>query len=206
MYKQPATGIMMGNGNLQTPNSELFRTIATGMQKRLLLDQAHIEITIRRLCHQLIENHDDFSNSSLIGLQPRGIYLAQRIHQYLLEILKIPSLRFGVLDVTFYRDDFRRREISAPSSTSIDFIVENQRVILVDDVFFTGRTIRAGLDALLDFGRPEKVELLTLVDRRYKRHLPIAPDYIGIEVDTITSEKVKVEWQETDGRDAIWLF
>ncbi len=176
------------------------------MQKRLLLDQAQIEITIRRLCHQLIENHDDFSTSAIIGLQPRGIYLALRIHRYLQEILKINTLRFGVLDVTFYRDDFRRREISSPSETSIDFIVEQQKVILIDDVFFTGRTIRAGLDALLDFGRPEKVELLTLVDRRYKRQLPIAPDYIGVEVDTITTEKVKVEWQETDGHDAIWLI
>ena len=83
--------------------------------------------------------------------------------------------------------------------------MENQKVVLIDDVFYTGRTIRAGLDALLDFGRPEKVELLTLVDRRYRRQLPIAPDYIGIQVDTITTEKVKVEWKEIDGKDSIWL-
>ena len=183
-----------------------FVRLASGMQKRLLLDSAQFEITIRRLCYQLIENHDDFSNSAIIGLQPRGVFVASRIHKYLLEILKVPSLRTGSLDVTFYRDDFRRREIIAPSATKIDFIVENQKVILVDDVFFTGRTIRAGMDALLDFGRPEKVELLTLVDRRYSRHLPIAPDYIGVQVDTITSEKVKVQWKETDGEDAVWLI
>lgn len=176
------------------------------MQKRLLLDSLQIEITIRRLCYQLIENHDDFSNSAIIGLQPHGIFVARRIKKYLLEILKVPFLREGTLDVTFYRDDYRRREIIAPSETKIDFIVENLNVILIDDVFYTGRTIRASMDALLDFGRPSKVELLTLVDRRYSRHLPIAPDYIGLQVDTITSEKVKVHWKETDGEDAVWLL
>lgn len=176
------------------------------MQKRLLLNSLQIEITIRRLCYQLIENHDDFSNSALIGLQPRGIFIAGRIHKFLLEILKVKSIQIGSLDVTFYRDDFRRREMITPSVTKIDFIVENKKVILIDDVFYTGRTIRAGMDALLDFGRPEKVELLTLVDRRYNRHLPISPDYIGVQVDTITSEKVKVQWKETEGEDAVWLM
>jgi pyrimidine operon attenuation protein/uracil phosphoribosyltransferase len=176
------------------------------MQKRLLLDNLQFEITIKRLCYQLIENHDDFSNSVIIGLQPRGIYVAKRIHKFLQEIINSNHLRMGSLDVTFYRDDFRRREIISPSETKIDFIVENQKVILIDDVFYTGRTIRAGLDALLAFGRPEKVELLTLVDRRYNKHLPIAPDYIGIQVDTIISEKVKVQWKETDGEDAVWLY
>ena len=165
------------------------------MQKRLLLDEKQIEITIKRLCYQLIENHDDFSNSALIGLQPRGIYVADRIHKYLLEILKVPFLRLGNLDVTFYRDDFRRREIIAPRENKIDFIVEGLKVVIIDDVFFTGRTIRAGLEALMDFGRPEKVELLTMVDRRYSKHLPIAPDYIGEQDDTITSEKVKFQWK-----------
>ena len=176
------------------------------MQKRLLLNSLQIEITIRRLCYQLIENHDDFSNSALIGLQPRGIFIAGRIHKFLLEILKVKSIQIGSLDVTFYRDDFRRREMITPRETKIDFIVENKKVILIDDVFYTGRTTRAGMDALLDFGRAEKVELLTLVDRRYNRHLPISPDYIGVQVDTITSEKVKVRWKETDGEDEVWLI
>ncbi len=175
------------------------------MQKRLLLDSLQFEITIRRLCYQLIENHADFSNSVIVGLQPRGIFVADRIHKFLSEVLKSDALRMGNLDVTFYRDDFRRREIITPSETTIDFLIEGQKVILIDDVFFTGRTIRAGLDALLAFGRPGKVELLTFVDRRYSRQLPIAPDYIGIQVDTITSEKVKVHWKETDGEDAVWL-
>jgi pyrimidine operon attenuation protein/uracil phosphoribosyltransferase len=174
------------------------------MQK-LLLNSKHFSITLRRLCHQLIENHNDFSNSVIIGLQPRGVFVARRIHQQLSELFPEKKILIGNLDVTFYRDDFRRREIIIPSSTEIDFIVEDKNVILVDDVLFTGRTIRAGIDAMLDFGRPRKVELLVLVDRRYSRHLPIAPDYIGISVDTITSEKVRVQWKETEGEDEIWM-
>ena len=176
------------------------------MQKRLLLNSENFDISIKRLCYQLIENHDDFSNSSLIGLQPRGIFVAQRIHSHLSEILNSKSIEIGYLDITFYRDDFRRREIGNPSSTEIKFPIENKKVILIDDVLFTGRTIRAGMDALLDLGRPEKIELLTLVDRRYSRHLPIAPDYFGIQVDTISTEKVKVEWKEIDGQDAVWIY
>ncbi len=176
------------------------------MQKRLLLNSKHFEITISRLCYQLIENHNDFSESAIIGLQPRGIFLANRIHQRLSEILKTDKILLGNLDVTFHRDDYRRRDIVIPSETKLDFIVEDKKVILVDDVLYTGRTIRAGMDALLDFGRAKKIELLTLIDRRYSRHLPIESDYIGIRVDTITSEKVKVQWKETDGEDAIWLI
>jgi pyrimidine operon attenuation protein / uracil phosphoribosyltransferase len=175
------------------------------MQKRLLLSSKNFEITISRLCHQLIENHNDFSASAIIGLQPRGVFVARRIHQNLLKLFPGKKIHLGELDVTFHRDDYRRREIIIPSSTEIDFIIEEKKVILVDDVLYTGRTIRAGMDAMLDFGRPEKVELLVLVDRRYSRHLPIAPDYIGISVDTVTSEKVLVNWKETDGEDAVYL-
>jgi pyrimidine operon attenuation protein/uracil phosphoribosyltransferase len=176
------------------------------MQKRLLLNSKHFEITISRLCYQLIESHNDFSESAIIGLQPRGIFVAKRIHQRLGEILKTDKILLGNLDVTFHRDDYRRRNIVIPNETRLDFIIEDKKVILVDDVLYTGRTIRAGMDALLDFGRARKIELLTLIDRRYSRHLPIEPDYIGIQVDTIMSEKVKVQWKETDGEDAIWLI
>lgn len=175
------------------------------MQQRPLADATRLDITMQRLCYQLIENHGDFARSALIGLQPRGVFVARRLQQHLQRILGGSDVRLGELDVTFYRDDFRRREILAPSSTRMDFVIEGLRVVLVDDVLYTGRTIRSGLDALIDFGRPEKVELLTLVDRRYSRHLPIEPDYIGISVDTITEEKVKVRWKETDGEDGIWL-
>jgi pyrimidine operon attenuation protein/uracil phosphoribosyltransferase len=175
------------------------------MQQRLLLNDGQFDITINRLCYQLIENHNNFEHSVIIGLQPRGIFLSQRIKKCLTKILERPII-CGNLDVTFYRDDFRRSEkIHIPSATEIDFIIENKKVILVDDVLFTGRTIRSGLDAILAFGRPQKVELLVLIDRRYSRQLPIEPDYIGKRVDTIASEKVKVEWVETDGKDQVWL-
>ncbi len=175
------------------------------MQQGLILNSEQFNITINRLCYQLIENHNGFDQSVIIGLQPRGIFLAQRIKRNLSEILN-RKIICGNLDVTFYRDDFRRSEkIHIPSSTEIDFIIEKKKVILVDDVLFTGRTIRAGLDALLSYGRPTKVELLVLIDRRYSRQLPIEPDYIGKTVDTISSEKVIVEWQETEGMDQVWL-
>ena len=175
------------------------------MQKRILLNSRNFEITLNRLCHQLIENHNDFSGSAIIGIQPRGVFVARRIHQVLSTLFPGKKIDVGELDVTFYRDDYRRREIIIPSVNQIDFIIENKKVILVDDVLYTGRTIRAGMDAMINFGRPDKVELLVLVDRRYSRHLPIAPDYIGISVDTITSEKVIVNWKESDGEDAVYL-
>lgn len=175
------------------------------MQNLTLLDGQKFQITIKRLCHQLIENHDDFSRSAIIGIQPRGTNLASRIASELSRLVPQLQAQSGNLDITFFRDDFRTKEI-IPSSTQIDFIVENKKVILVDDVLWTGRTIRAAMDALLVFGRPEKVELLVLVDRRYSRHLPIEPDYIGIQVDSIDSQKVIVSWKETEGEDKVVLL
>lgn len=174
------------------------------MAPRLILPSRQFSITINRLCHQLIEVHDDFSESVIIGLQPRGILLARRIRQILQQILSKENIPLGELDVTFYRDDFRRKDL-VPNRTSIDFIIEDKNVILVDDVLYTGRTIRSGLDALMDFGRPKDVELLVLIDRRFSRNLPIQAKYVGSRVDTIVSEKVKVEWKETDGEDRVWL-
>ena len=176
------------------------------MEPRIILTTKAFELTLTRLCFQLIENHNDFTNSALVALQPRGIYLGNRLKQQLRQILK-KDILYGNLDVTFYRDDFRRRdEVLVPSATEMDFIIENKKVILVDDVLYTGRTIRAGMDALLDFGRPESVELLVFVDRRYSRHLPIQPNYVGKTVDSVASEKVKVCWKETDGSDEVHLF
>lgn len=176
------------------------------MQNPTLLDGQKFQITIQRLCRQLIENHDDFSNSVLIGIQPRGIYLAKRVAEELRKILPGRIIQQGDLDITFYRDDFRRREQLMPNQTKIDFIIEGKKVIMMDDVLWTGRTIRAAMDAMLAFGRPEKIELLTLVDRRYSRHIPVAADYVGIEVDSIASQKVVVSWKETDGEDKIVLL
>ncbi len=177
------------------------------MQNLTLLDGPKFQITIQRLCRQLIENHNDFSNSALIGIQPRGIYLAKRVAEELRNILPESNILQGDLDITFYRDDFRRGSKQlVPNQTKIDFIIEGKKVVMMDDVLWTGRTIRAAMDALLAFGRPEKIELLTLVDRRYSRHIPVSPDYVGIEVDSIASQKVVVSWKETDGVDKIVLL
>jgi pyrimidine operon attenuation protein / uracil phosphoribosyltransferase len=175
------------------------------MAPRLILHPQQFAITINRLCHQLIETHDDFSESVIIGLQPRGVLLANRIHKTLQAILPGNSIQLGELDVTFYRDDFRRRDLVA-NRTQIDFVIEDKNVILVDDVLYTGRTIRAGLDAMMAFGRPKDVELLVLIDRRFSRNLPIQAKYIGQTVDTIASEKVKVDWKEAGGEDHVWLM
>lgn len=175
------------------------------MQPKLLLEKTRFDVTIKRLCHQLIEVHNDFSHTVIIGLQPRGIYLAHRIQQELQSILKTKSINVGELDTTFYRDDFRKKEL-IPNRTNIDFIIEDKNVVLVDDVLFTGRTIRAGLDAMLAFGRPKDVELLVLVDRRFSRHLPIQAKYVGITIDSISTQKVKVDWKEVDGKDKVTLL
>jgi pyrimidine operon attenuation protein/uracil phosphoribosyltransferase len=176
------------------------------MQNLILLKGQKFQVTIQRLCHQLIENHNDFSNSVILGIQPRGVLLSMRIAQELQKLLPKVNILSGSLDITFFRDDFRRRdEPLLPNSTQIDFIIEGKKVILVDDVLWTGRTIRAAMDAMQAFGRPEKVELLVLVDRRFSRHLPIEPNYIGIQVDSINSQKVIVSWKETDQDDKITL-
>jgi pyrimidine operon attenuation protein / uracil phosphoribosyltransferase len=175
------------------------------VKPRILLEKSKFDITIKRLCHQLIEVHNDFSNSVIIGLQPRGVFLAKRIQLELQSILKTKSIKCGELDITFYRDDFRKKEL-IPNRTTIDFIIEDKNVVLIDDVLYTGRTIRAGLDAMLAFGRPNDVELLVLVDRRLFRHVPIQAKYTGITIDSIASQNVKVEWKESDGKDKITLL
>ncbi len=177
------------------------------MQNLTLLDGPKFQITIQRLCRQLIENHNNFSDSVILGIQPRGPFLSKRIAAELNNILPEATIFSGDLDITFFRDDFRRRQNPlVPNQTKIDFIIENKKVILVDDVLWTGRTIRAAMDAMLAFGRPQKVELLVLVDRRYSRHLPIEPDYIGIQVDSVASQKVIVSWKEADEADKVVLL
>lgn len=175
------------------------------MKPKIILEKDQFDITIKRLCHQLIEIHNDFTNSALIGLQPRGIFLAHRIKKELETILKGKKINCGELDITFYRDDFRKKEL-IPNKTNIDFIIEDKNVILIDDVLFTGRTIRAGLDAMLAFGRPKDVELLVLVDRRFSRHVPIQAKYTGMIIDSIETQNVKVDWKETDGKDRVTLL
>lgn len=177
------------------------------MSQKLLLSAREINIILQRLACQLVENHKNFENSAIIGIQPRGSFLANRLHDILKTEYGLSSLAFGKLDITFYRDDFRRGDkVLKANETDISFIVENKQVVLIDDVLFTGRSIRSALTALQSFGRPSKIELLTLIDRRFSRHLPIQPDYNGRKVDAINDEHVKVCWKENDGEDAIYLL
>lgn len=177
------------------------------MAKKILLNSKDLHITLHRLACQLIEAHNNFSNTVLIGLQPRGIFLADRLAKILKEDYKIKDIKLGHLDITFFRDDFRRRdEPLKASNTSIDFIVEDKHVVLVDDVLFSGRSVRSALTAIQSFGRPLSIELLVLIDRRFSRHLPIQPNYKGRQVDVINSEKVKVSWMENDGKDAVYIL
>jgi pyrimidine operon attenuation protein/uracil phosphoribosyltransferase len=176
------------------------------MSKKILLNSKDIEIILHRLACQLIENHNDFSNTVLVGLQPRGSFLAKRLADLLKNQYHIKGLKLGLLDITFYRDDFRRREQPlTATSTEIDFIIEDKKVVFIDDVLFSGRSIRAALTAIQSYGRPENIELLVLIDRRFSRHLPIQPNYKGRQVDAINEEKVLVTWKETHKKDAVYL-
>lgn len=160
---------------------------------KTILDSAQLRMVIKRLAQELMENHDDFSNTVLIGIQPRGIPFANKIVETIQQQYPAIKVPYGRLDITFYRDDVRK-ELHKANETSIPFSIENKNVVLVDDVLYTGRTIRAAMDALLDYGRPAKVELCVLIDRRFSRQLPIQPDYCGKSIDSILSQKVKVEW------------
>ncbi len=176
------------------------------MSQKVLLNATEIQIALHHLACQLIENHINFEHTVLVGLQPRGVYLAERIKALLVDEYGIKDVPLGYLDITFFRDDFRRSEKPLEANrTQIDFIVEGKKVVFIDDVLFTGRSIRSALTAIQSFGRPEEIELLVLIDRRFSRHLPIQPDYRGRQVDAINGEKVLVRWEEKDGEDAVYL-
>ncbi|RVT74986.1 bifunctional pyr operon transcriptional regulator/uracil phosphoribosyltransferase PyrR [Flavobacterium sufflavum] len=176
------------------------------MTQKVLLNSKEVNIILHRLACQLIEKHLDFKDTILIGIQPRGTFLAERLKEVLEKEYDTPKIKLGYLDITFFRDDFRRTEKPLEANkTNINFIVENKKVIFIDDVLYTGRSIRAALTAIQSFGRPSGIELLTLIDRRFSRDLPIQPDYRGRQVDAINDEKVKVSWKENDGEDAVYL-
>lgn len=171
---------------------------------KTILSEQQMALSIQRLAHQMLENNKDMANTVIIGLQPRGIFLSDRIVAALKEIVPSHPFNYGKLDITFYRDDVRKT-LHIANETDIPFSIEGKSVILVDDVLYTGRTIRAALDALLDFGRPSKVSLCVLIDRRFSRELPIQPDYAGKAIDTIFTDKVKVNWKEKDEKDEVVL-
>ena len=177
------------------------------MSQKVLLTSKEVNIILHRLACQLIEKHLDFSNTILIGIQPRGTFLAERIKNLLENEYNVGGIALGYLDITFFRDDFRRTDKPLEANkTQIDFIIENKNVIFIDDVLYTGRSIRSALTAIQSFGRPSEIELLVLIDRRFSRHLPIQPDYRGRQVDAINNEKVLVCWKENDGEDAVFLI
>ena len=176
------------------------------MPKKVLLDSKKIDIILNRLVCQLVENHNDFNNTVLIGLQPRGTFLIEKI----LEIFKkkYPYINFnsGILDFTFFRDDFRRTEKTLKaSSTQINFSIENKNVVLIDDVLFTGRSIKAAMSSMDSYGRPNSIELLVLIDRRYKREIPIQANYCGAKIDTFKGDKVNVVWNENSKKNVIYI-
>lgn len=176
------------------------------MSQKVLLTSKEVNIILHRLACQLIEKHLDFSETLLVGIQPRGTYLAQRLKSILENQYHINSIALGYLDITFYRDDFRRTQKPLEANTTkIDFLVEDKKVIFIDDVLYTGRSVRSALTAIQSFGRPSEIELLVLLDRRFSRHLPIQPDYRGRQVDAINNEKVVVKWEEQDGEDGVYL-
>jgi pyrimidine operon attenuation protein/uracil phosphoribosyltransferase len=172
---------------------------------KTILNEQQLAITIQRLSNQLFENHLDLKDTMLIGIQPRGIYFSDRIVKEIRKQIAPEKIHYGRLDITFYRDDVRQG-LHTLNHTDIPFSIENKNVVLIDDVLYTGRTIRAALDALLAFGRPAKVELCVLIDRRFSRQLPIQPDYVGKAIDSIISQKVKVFWKEKDGKEEVMLI
>ncbi|RZJ28523.1 MAG: bifunctional pyr operon transcriptional regulator/uracil phosphoribosyltransferase PyrR [Flavobacterium sp.] len=177
------------------------------MGQKVLLTSKEVDIILHRLACQLIEKHHDFSNTVLIGIQPRGTFLAERLRRMLEKEYSIGSVSLGYLDITFFRDDFRSSEKPFEASkTDIGFPVDNKKIVFIDDVLYTGRSIRSALSAIQSFGRPSEIELLVLIDRRFSRHLPIQPDYRGRQVDAINDERVKVNWKENDNEDSVYLI
>ena len=176
------------------------------LKEREILDKAKMLITIERLCHQLIELHSKFENTVLIGVQPRGTYLNNRILKKLKLIIPNNYIQSGNVDISFYRDDLmRRNKPIIPEIMDMNLSLEAKNVILIDDVLFTGRSIRSAIDALMAFGRPRSVELLTLINRRFSRDLPIQPNYVGKTIDAVESEKIVVQWEEIHGIDRVLI-
>jgi pyrimidine operon attenuation protein/uracil phosphoribosyltransferase len=175
------------------------------MKEKLLLNSKELDRKITRIVHEILENNNDAIDIGVVGIKTGGEYLGKRIVKKLNSIEK-KEIPFGTLDITLYRDDLRNN-LSLPvlKETDISFNVENTSIILVDDVLFTGRTIRAAIDAIMDFGRPSNIKLAVLIDRGL-RELPIQADYIGLNIETIPTQKIKVFLKEKDGKEKVVLM
>ena len=175
------------------------------MTSRILLNEKKIEIILRRLCYQLKEKHGDFSKTILVGLQPRGTLLLECLVKLLNE-QGLMNLKLRKLDTTFFRDDYRRNEKPLNANkTEMNQSVEGMDVVFIDDVLYTGRSIRSALTAIDTYGRPNSIELLVLIDRRFSRHLPIQPDYLGAQVDALQGDKVRVIWSKNSAKNIVYL-
>jgi pyrimidine operon attenuation protein/uracil phosphoribosyltransferase len=177
---------------------------------RVLLDEEQLRRTLSRIAHEIIERNDDLDSVALVGIHTRGVPIAQRLRR-LVEERSGVELELGQLDITFHRDDVHVRAGSAPRrpqplvrDTKLEFALEGRTVILVDDVLYTGRTIRAAIDALIEYGRPDRVQLAVLVDRGH-RELPIRPDYVGKNLPTARGDRIHVELLEVDEVDRVVL-
>ena len=176
------------------------------MPKKILLNSKKIDLILNRLVCELVENHKDFNNTVLIGLQPRGTYLIEKILDIFKKKYPNINIKSGILDFTFFRDDFRRSDKTLKAnSTQINFSIENKNVVLIDDVLFTGRSIKAAMSSIDSYGRPNSIELLVLIDRRYKREIPIQANYCGAKIDTFKGDKVNVVWNENSKKDVIYI-
>ena len=177
---------------------------------KVLVDAEALERTLSRIAHEIIERNPDLDSVALVGIHTRGVPLAQRLRRAI-EERSGEEVAFGAVDITFYRDDVQVRGGEAPihaqpvvRSTALDFPLEGMTCVLVDDVLYTGRTIRAAIEALFDYGRPARVQLAVLADRGH-RELPIRPDYVGKNLPTSRAERVNVLLAETDGEDAVTI-
>ncbi|MDZ7771143.1 MAG: bifunctional pyr operon transcriptional regulator/uracil phosphoribosyltransferase PyrR [Balneolaceae bacterium] len=174
------------------------------MKKAKIMSADELNRTYLRFAHQFLEPHDDPSRLAIIGMQTRGVPIAKRILSHLQEAFGV-SPDFGILDVTFYRDDFRTKlKMPGVKVTEIPFDLYDRDIVLVDDVLYTGRTVRSAMDAVMDYGRPNSIRFCCMVDRGH-RQLPISADYVGIRVPTHTNEEVRVKVRELDGEDAVYV-
>jgi pyrimidine operon attenuation protein / uracil phosphoribosyltransferase len=172
------------------------------MQEKVVLDEDDVRRTLVRIAHEIVEKNPDGA-VALVGIHRRGAHLARRVHRLVCDLLET-EVPLGDIDIAFYRDDIATRESPIVNATHLDFPLEGHTVVLVDDVMYTGRTARAGIEALFDYGRPDRVQLAVLADRGH-RELPIRPDYVGKNLPTARSERVNVRVSEMDGVDEVTI-